>query len=101
MRAHGIHTTGANDAFDARLRSARAHARLTEDEAAGLAGLTVKKLQAMERGGEAGRQPNTQAIAHLAAAYGVSAVWLAAGGSAGAKLTPAWYRAGETAAVQP
>jgi transcriptional regulator with XRE-family HTH domain len=79
------------DTFHGRLRAARTHARLTEEEAAGLGQLTVKKLQGMERGSESGKQPNMPALTRLGAAYGVSAVWLAAGGAAGAKLVPEWY----------
>lgn len=93
MRAMESRLAGAatQDTLHSRLRAAREHARLAEDEAAGLAGITVRKLQSMERGSESGRTNSTPAIAKLAAAYGVSSVWLAAGRSAGSALVPDWY----------
>lgn len=93
MPATTQHLSGLdpNDTYHGRLRAARTHARLTEEEAAGLGQITVRKLQSMERGGESGKQPNMPALNRLGAAYGVSAVWLAAGAVAGPKLVPEWY----------
>jgi transcriptional regulator with XRE-family HTH domain len=93
MRALDQRLAGASltDTYHGRLLAARQHSRLTEAEAAGLGQLTVKKLQSMERGGESGRAPAAATLARLAAAYGVSAVWLAAGSASGAHLVPDWY----------
>lgn len=79
-----------NDTLGQRMRQSRAHAHLTIKVAAAQIGISAGQLGRIERGGVSMvSEPIT--LQRAANVYGVSGVWLYAGGHAGSKLTPEWY----------
>lgn len=99
MRAMNIHHPVAGvargDTLSERLRQARQHANVSQADAAKGANITERRLKAIEAG--TGSAPAVPTIQKLAYQYGVPALWLSAGGLAGAKFVPSWYRLGGAA----
>lgn len=93
------HVSG--DSLGARMRAAREQAGISQESAAARIGLSAGHLGRVERGGVS-MVKDSITLTAAARVYGVSAVWLYAGGVAGAKLTPAWYGTPKTAlSAQP
>lgn len=75
------------DHFGQRMLAAREHAGLDRKVAAGLVGLSSKQLGRIEAGA-VGMVSDPATLVKAAKAYGVSDVWLYAGGVSGERLTP-------------
>lgn len=73
-----------------RMRTAREHAHLKIKEAAERIGISPGQLGRIERGA-VGMVSDPRTLVRAANTYGVSDVWLYAGGVAGRKLIPEWY----------
>jgi transcriptional regulator with XRE-family HTH domain len=87
-----------NDTLGQRMRQSRTRCHLTIKDAAAQIGISAGQLGRIERGGVSMvAEPAT--LQRAARAYGVSDVWLYAGGHAGAKLVPEWYFVDEAAAA--
>jgi transcriptional regulator with XRE-family HTH domain len=87
----------AGDHLGRRMFHAREHAGLNHKEAAEKVGLSDRHLRRIEAGA-VGMVSDPATLVRAARAYGVSEVWLYAGGMAGERLVPAWYRAEAQAA---
>lgn len=78
------------DTLGGRMLAARTHAGIERARAAEAIGLSSKHLGRIEQGA-VGMVTDPATLVRAAKLYGVSDVWLYAGGLGGAKLTPDWY----------
>ena len=82
---------GHGDTLADRMAAARSHAGLTQKQASEGIGLSAKQIGRIEHGAvQMVSDPAT--LVRAAKTYGVSDVWLYAGGHAGPRLVPDWYR---------
>lgn len=85
-----------NCTLGSRMRASREHARLKIKEAAPRIGISPGQLGRIERGA-VGMVSDPRTLSRAAGIYGVSDVWLYAGGIAGRKLIPEWYAPAQVA----
>jgi len=92
MKTIDLTLTGhmSGDSLGKRMRSARERVNMKIKDAAAAIGMSAGQLGRVERGA-VGMVSDPRTLSRAAKVYGVSDVWLYAGGVAGQKLIPEWY----------
>lgn len=92
MRAMEVRHSAAQGSFAVRLRAAREHARLTQEDLAIAGKVTCRRIISLELGGCA--TPSPELVGRLAGLLKVNGLWLMAGDLAGSQFRPAWWVGG-------
>jgi len=90
FQGNPIAGTSPEDTFARRLRESRDHAGLSVKKLSESCGFSESAIRKIERG-QTRMLDKPATMVALAAALGVSNVWLYAGGAAGDRCKPEWY----------